>query len=90
MPPGLRIAFVENGGDWVAPFLHHLGDTYSKMPQAFDEDPVEVLHVGSNLARDIAPAKHRLAMTRLASWDNETFEVDDCDALRRIYCFQIQ
>ena len=39
--PELRIACVENGGNWVVPFLHHLVDTQRKMPHAFDEDPVE-------------------------------------------------
>ncbi|HKY15535.1 MAG TPA: amidohydrolase family protein [Microthrixaceae bacterium] len=39
--PTLRVAAVENGGDWVVPFLEHLEDTYRKMPHAFDEDPVE-------------------------------------------------
>jgi predicted TIM-barrel fold metal-dependent hydrolase len=38
--PTLRVASVENGGDWVLPFLAHLEDTYRKMPQAFDEDPI--------------------------------------------------
>jgi predicted TIM-barrel fold metal-dependent hydrolase len=39
--PDLRVASIENGADWVIPFLHHLEDTYRKMPQAFDEDPIE-------------------------------------------------
>jgi predicted TIM-barrel fold metal-dependent hydrolase len=39
--PDLRVALVENGGDWVVPFLEHLSDTHAKMPQMFDEDPVE-------------------------------------------------
>jgi predicted TIM-barrel fold metal-dependent hydrolase len=39
--PDLRVASIESGGDWVVPFLEHLGDVYSKMPQAFDGDPVE-------------------------------------------------
>jgi predicted TIM-barrel fold metal-dependent hydrolase len=39
--PDLRIASIENGADWVVPFLDHLGDTYRKMPQMFAEDPVE-------------------------------------------------
>ena len=39
--PDLRVASIENGGDWVVPFLHHLADTYRKMPHAFAEDPVE-------------------------------------------------
>jgi predicted TIM-barrel fold metal-dependent hydrolase len=39
--PELRIAFVENGGDWVVPFLEHLADVHRKMPQMFEEDPIE-------------------------------------------------
>jgi predicted TIM-barrel fold metal-dependent hydrolase len=39
--PDLRVASVENGGDWVVPFLHHLADVHRKMPHAFDEDPIE-------------------------------------------------
>jgi predicted TIM-barrel fold metal-dependent hydrolase len=39
--PDLRIAAVENGGDWVVPFLHHLADVHRKMPHEFDEDPME-------------------------------------------------
>jgi len=39
--PKLRVASIESGGDWVAGFLEHVADTYKKMPQAFDEDPVE-------------------------------------------------
>jgi predicted TIM-barrel fold metal-dependent hydrolase len=38
--PDLRIASIENGGDWVVPFLDHLADVYRKMPQEFPEDPV--------------------------------------------------
>jgi predicted TIM-barrel fold metal-dependent hydrolase len=34
------VASIENGGDWVAPFLEHLEDVHRKMPHAFDEDPV--------------------------------------------------
>jgi predicted TIM-barrel fold metal-dependent hydrolase len=39
--PDLRIAFVENGADWVVPFLEHLAHSYNQMPQMFPEDPVE-------------------------------------------------
>ncbi len=39
--PDLRVASIESGGDWVAPFLDHLADVHHKMPQAFDGDPVE-------------------------------------------------
>ena len=40
--PDLRVALIENGADWVAPFLKHLSDVHRKMPHQFDEDPVEV------------------------------------------------
>jgi predicted TIM-barrel fold metal-dependent hydrolase len=39
--PELRVASIENGGDWVTPFVEHLEDVQRKMPQAFDEDPVD-------------------------------------------------
>jgi len=39
--PDLRVASIEAGGSWVRSFLEHLADTYKKMPQAFDGDPIE-------------------------------------------------
>lgn len=39
--PDLRIVFVENGSEWLVPLLEDLHDTYRKMPQLFQEDPVE-------------------------------------------------
>jgi predicted TIM-barrel fold metal-dependent hydrolase len=39
--PDLRVASIENGGNWVVPFLEHLHDVHRKMPQEFDEDPIE-------------------------------------------------
>jgi predicted TIM-barrel fold metal-dependent hydrolase len=38
--PDLKLAMIENGGDWVVPLLHHFADVYRKMPHGFDEDPV--------------------------------------------------
>lgn len=38
--PGLRIASVENGTDWVGPLLHDLRHIHGQMPQQFDEDPI--------------------------------------------------
>jgi predicted TIM-barrel fold metal-dependent hydrolase len=38
--PELRVASIENGAEWVVPFLARLADTYRKMPHSFDEDPV--------------------------------------------------
>jgi len=39
--PDLKVACIENGGGWVQNFLKHLGDLHRRMPQAFEEDPVE-------------------------------------------------
>jgi predicted TIM-barrel fold metal-dependent hydrolase len=39
--PELRIASIEAGGEWIPAFVQHLSDTYKKMPNAFDGDPVE-------------------------------------------------
>lgn len=38
--PKLKIAVIENGGSWVPHLLQNLAETYKKMPQAFDENPV--------------------------------------------------
>lgn len=40
--PKLRIASVENGSAWIHPLFHDLGDIYKKMPQNFDEHPLDV------------------------------------------------
>jgi predicted TIM-barrel fold metal-dependent hydrolase len=39
--PKLKIAVIENGGSWVPHLLQNLAETYKKMPQAFDGNPVE-------------------------------------------------
>jgi len=39
--PKLKVAMIENGGSWVPHFLEQLKDTYKKMPQAFEENPIE-------------------------------------------------
>jgi predicted TIM-barrel fold metal-dependent hydrolase len=39
--PDLRVANIESGGDWVAPFVDHLAHIHRQMPHAFDGDPVE-------------------------------------------------
>ncbi|HEY2814162.1 MAG TPA: amidohydrolase family protein [Acidimicrobiales bacterium] len=38
--PDLRIALVENGGDWVPTFIEHLERVYRLMPQTFAENPI--------------------------------------------------
>lgn len=40
--PELRIAVIENGGEWVPHLLHAMELAYRKMPQEFAEDPVAV------------------------------------------------
>jgi len=40
--PALKIAVIENGSSWVAPLLERLADVYKKMPQDFQENPVDV------------------------------------------------
>jgi predicted TIM-barrel fold metal-dependent hydrolase len=68
--PDLRVASVENGGDWIPNFIDHLADVYRKMPHAFDENPIDAfkrnVYVSpfheDNLARliDIMGADHIL------------------------------
>jgi predicted TIM-barrel fold metal-dependent hydrolase len=40
--PGVKVASVENGSDWVPRVLEDFRTTYAKMPQEFAEDPIEV------------------------------------------------
>ena len=37
--PDLRVAVIENGGDWVGPLLEQFEHIYRMMPQEFAEDP---------------------------------------------------
>ncbi|MBY0399541.1 amidohydrolase, partial [Myxococcota bacterium] len=41
--PKLRVASIENGSDWVALLAKKLRKKANQMPQAFPEDPVDVL-----------------------------------------------
>ncbi len=41
--PGVKLASVENGGNWVISCLKAMERTYAKMPQVFDEHPREGL-----------------------------------------------
>jgi predicted TIM-barrel fold metal-dependent hydrolase len=40
--PGLRFTPVENGSSWVRPLIQRMTKAYERMPQLFEEDPVEV------------------------------------------------
>ena len=44
--PDLRVALVENGADWVVPFLEKLEHTHKMMPQMFEEDPIDAFRRG--------------------------------------------
>lgn len=39
--PKLKLCAIENGGSWVPHLLENLRETYKKMPQAFEENPVD-------------------------------------------------
>jgi predicted TIM-barrel fold metal-dependent hydrolase len=39
--PELRVAVIESGSGWVPHLLEQMADVYRKMPQEFEEDPVE-------------------------------------------------
>ncbi len=41
--PQLKVAVIENGSSWVAPLLERMADLYKKMPQDFDEEPIDVI-----------------------------------------------
>lgn len=41
--PKLRVAIIENGSEWVRPVLANLERAYQRMPQAWEEHPVEVI-----------------------------------------------
>jgi predicted TIM-barrel fold metal-dependent hydrolase len=40
--PDLKVAVIENGSSWVRPLLAELAEVYKKMPNAFEENPIEV------------------------------------------------
>ena len=41
--PDIRFMPVENGSAWVRPLVERMQKTYDRMPELFDEHPVEVL-----------------------------------------------
>lgn len=41
--PGLKVAAIESGSDWVAPLLKKLKKAYAQQPFAFASDPVDQL-----------------------------------------------
>jgi predicted TIM-barrel fold metal-dependent hydrolase len=41
--PGVRVATIESGSEWMGPLLKKLGKAYSMTPGAFAADPVETI-----------------------------------------------
>jgi predicted TIM-barrel fold metal-dependent hydrolase len=39
--PKLKLCAIENGGSWVPHLLENLRETYKKLPQAFEENPID-------------------------------------------------
>jgi predicted TIM-barrel fold metal-dependent hydrolase len=41
--PGVRVATIESGSDWLAPLAQYFKKSYAQRPAAFDRDPLEQL-----------------------------------------------
>jgi len=67
--PDLKIAIVEAGSSWVAPLMASLQDTYKKMPQGFEEHPVEqmrrLINVSPFIEDDMAALGDLLGIDRV-------------------------
>jgi predicted TIM-barrel fold metal-dependent hydrolase len=72
--PELKIAIVENGASWVAPLLDKMAELWKKQPQAFAENPVDVvrrnIHVSPFWEEDLG------AMAALLGEDRVLFGSD--------------
>jgi predicted TIM-barrel fold metal-dependent hydrolase len=72
--PELKIAIVENGASWVAPLLDKMAELWKKQPQAFAENPVDVvrrnIHVSPFWEEDLG------AMAELLGEDRVLFGSD--------------
>ncbi|MFI0350077.1 amidohydrolase family protein [Actinomadura sp. 9N407] len=67
--PDLKIATIETGSSWVRPLMEKLADTYKKMPQGFQEHPVEqmrrLIHVSPFIEDDMAALADLLGIDRV-------------------------
>ncbi len=72
--PKLKIAAIENGSSWVAPLLSTLKNAYKKMPQGFEENPIDIfkrhIHVSPFWEEDLG------ALADLIGEDNVLFGSD--------------
>ena len=67
--PQLKVAVIENGSSWVRPLMENLADVYKKMPQDFEEDPVEVfkraIHVSPFWEEDLVALGDLIGVDRV-------------------------
>lgn len=72
--PALKIAVIENGAEWVEPLLSKMAQLWKKQPQAFAENPVDVvkrnIHVSPFWEEDLG------AMAELLGEDRVLFGSD--------------
>ncbi len=64
--PGVRVASIEAGGEWVGPLVKKLKKAYGQSPSAFGSDPVEALAahvwVAPFYEDDLAAVKEQLGL----------------------------
>ncbi len=67
--PELNVAFVENGSTWVGPLLNNLKDVYKKMPDQFEENPIEVfkrqVHISPFWEEDLGKLADMIGATQV-------------------------
>ncbi len=72
--PELKIAIVENGASWVGPMLDSMAQLWKKQPQAFSENPVDIvrrnIHISPFWEEDLP------ALAGLLGEDNVLFGSD--------------
>jgi predicted TIM-barrel fold metal-dependent hydrolase len=72
--PKLRIASVENGSSWIHPLFHDLDDVYKKMPQNFEEHPLDVFR--RNIWVSPFWEGHVADVVQTVGWDKVMFGSD--------------
>jgi predicted TIM-barrel fold metal-dependent hydrolase len=72
--PRLKVAVIENGSTWLEPLMNVLRDLYKKMPQDFDDNPIDVIkrsiHISPFWEEDL------VALTDLIGEDRVLFGSD--------------
>ncbi len=67
--PGLKVASIENGSDWVQPLAKHLRKQANQTPHVFSEDPLDTLrgHVWTTpyLEEDLAALAELIGAERI-------------------------